>query len=66
MTGYRVLAVMLTTLAEWADDQLAVHWPPVWIAQQMIGLCRYAVQLARIADAGGQIDVPELQLPDAP
>ena len=32
----RDLAALIEDVAEWGDDQLAIHAPPTWVAQQLI------------------------------
>ncbi len=47
VTSYGDIAAMLEALSKWADEQLAAHLPPTWVAQQLSAACIYIAWAVR-------------------
>jgi hypothetical protein len=66
MNNYRLLAVMLDTLALWAADKIAGGVSTKWVSHQMISAVQYVAELARLAEIGGRLEHQVMLLPDDP
>ena len=57
VSGYLVIAAMLSGLASWIDSEVSGGAPPKWVAQQAADAARYISHLARLADRGEPLDL---------